>query len=441
MGSNGTSIKLTKGLDSEKLAIFNIDGSVELYYDDSKKFETTGAGVTITGVCTATSFAKIGGTSSQFLKADGSVDSSTYISSIGISSAGTSIGNATTLNFIGTGNTFAVNGNTIDISIEGGGGGGGIGTYFSEQQSTSSPNNVDYVSSFTGIGTTANIDVALVPKGTGAILGNIPDGTATGGNKRGDYAVDLQLSRSSADQVATAQQSFIGGGTGNKISSGADASAIVGGYNNVVGVPYVGSAIVGGSNNECNGYYSNVFGGLYNEADSRYSVVIGGVSGTTKGIEGIVVFPAHNDPFQTGSSNLGEGKIQSTILNLGVITSGGGSLDLRSNANGAGTNNQMVLKNNSALAFKATVIATMDAGGNTKAWEFRGAIKRGANAASTTLVGSAIKDVLAYDAGAAAWDAFALADTTNGALQIRVVGQASTTIRWACKIETTEVAF
>ena len=32
------------------------NGAVELYYDNSKKFETTGAGVTITGVCTATSF-------------------------------------------------------------------------------------------------------------------------------------------------------------------------------------------------------------------------------------------------------------------------------------------------------------------------------------------------------------------------------------------------
>ena len=46
---------------------------------------------------------------------------------IGISSAGDNIGNAKTLNFIGAGNTFKVDGNTIDVSIEGGGG-GGIGT-------------------------------------------------------------------------------------------------------------------------------------------------------------------------------------------------------------------------------------------------------------------------------------------------------------------------
>ena len=35
--------------DTEQLAKFIEDGAVELYYDNSKKFETTGYGVTITG--------------------------------------------------------------------------------------------------------------------------------------------------------------------------------------------------------------------------------------------------------------------------------------------------------------------------------------------------------------------------------------------------------
>ena len=43
---------------------------------------------------------------------------------IGISSAGTSItSNIKTLNFVGTGNTFKVSGNTVDVSISGGAGG------------------------------------------------------------------------------------------------------------------------------------------------------------------------------------------------------------------------------------------------------------------------------------------------------------------------------
>ena len=39
------------------------------------------SGLNVTGVTTASSFVKVGGTSSQFLKADGSVDSSTYLTS------------------------------------------------------------------------------------------------------------------------------------------------------------------------------------------------------------------------------------------------------------------------------------------------------------------------------------------------------------------------
>ena len=45
-------------------------------------------------------------------------------SRIGIQSAGTLVGNVNTLNFVGTGNTFALNGSTMDVSISGGGGGG-----------------------------------------------------------------------------------------------------------------------------------------------------------------------------------------------------------------------------------------------------------------------------------------------------------------------------
>lgn len=39
---------------------------------------------------------------------------------VGIQSGGINIGNAETLNFVGTGNTFAVNGSTIDVSISSG---------------------------------------------------------------------------------------------------------------------------------------------------------------------------------------------------------------------------------------------------------------------------------------------------------------------------------
>jgi len=60
---------------------------------------------------------------------------------LGISSAGTTItsGPVKTLNFVGTGNTFAVSGTSVDISISGGSGGGGIGTAIKYADNTNSP--------------------------------------------------------------------------------------------------------------------------------------------------------------------------------------------------------------------------------------------------------------------------------------------------------------
>ena len=57
------------------------DGEVQLYYDNAEKLNTSSTGVTVTGALTATTIVKSGGTSSEFLKADGSVDTSTYLTS------------------------------------------------------------------------------------------------------------------------------------------------------------------------------------------------------------------------------------------------------------------------------------------------------------------------------------------------------------------------
>ena len=52
--SNGQ-LQINKGA-SENIAKFTPDGAVELYYDNSKKFETTTSGVTVTGSVTATNY-------------------------------------------------------------------------------------------------------------------------------------------------------------------------------------------------------------------------------------------------------------------------------------------------------------------------------------------------------------------------------------------------
>jgi plastocyanin len=68
-------VTITSWNDLEKLADFNINDSVDLYYDGVKKLETTTSGVTVTGDVTATSFiGNIDTSSSWTLGANGSSD-------------------------------------------------------------------------------------------------------------------------------------------------------------------------------------------------------------------------------------------------------------------------------------------------------------------------------------------------------------------------------
>ena len=74
-----------------------------------------GAGISAVGIITASGLSgTLAGVSTNF------------VSAVGIQSAGTVIGaGITQLNFIGLGNTFAVNGTTVDVSISGNAGAGG----------------------------------------------------------------------------------------------------------------------------------------------------------------------------------------------------------------------------------------------------------------------------------------------------------------------------
>ena len=60
--TTGGSIVLSK-YGPENMGVFNSDGSVELYYNNTKKFETTSNGVNITGDISVTGALSIGGTS------------------------------------------------------------------------------------------------------------------------------------------------------------------------------------------------------------------------------------------------------------------------------------------------------------------------------------------------------------------------------------------
>lgn len=123
-------------------------------------------------------------------------------------------------------------------------------------------------------------------------------------------------------------------------------------------------------------------------------------------------------------------------------TTGNTPTALTSNNSAADATNQVILPNNSAFAFTGLVIARQQAAGGSDyaAWEIKGAIIRGATAASTTL-GSFNINKLSATAGAAAWTIGLSADTTNGGLAITATGAAATNIRWVATVQTSEVIY
>lgn len=100
---------------------------------------------------------------------------------LGISSAGTTItsGPVKTLNFVGSGNTFAVSGTTVDISISGGSGGGGIGTAIKYADNTSSP--FSFVDSQVTISSNLTLDTTNSGASDSYIVSVIPNITIASG--------------------------------------------------------------------------------------------------------------------------------------------------------------------------------------------------------------------------------------------------------------------
>ena len=93
---------------------------------------------------------------------------------IGISSGGTVVGAAKTLNFIGTGNTFAMDGDTVNISIAGGGGGGGgLGTAINYEDGTTSP--FSYFDRETTVSANLMLDATTAGVSTSIIVSVIPN--------------------------------------------------------------------------------------------------------------------------------------------------------------------------------------------------------------------------------------------------------------------------
>jgi hypothetical protein len=144
---------------------------------------------------------------------------------------------------------------------------------FREEMNSDSPNDTTNVAAWRLINS-GNISLALVPSGNGGIIASIPDNSASGGNVRGNYSIDFQLSRDSSSQVASGDYSVLLGGRNNTCSG--NLSSVVGGFRNIV----IGnnSVIGSGENNEISSSFGFIGSGINNRINeiATYSVIVGG---------------------------------------------------------------------------------------------------------------------------------------------------------------------
>jgi len=261
-------------------------------------------------------------------------------------------------------------------------------------------------------------------------------GTAANRNvASGDWSVVAGGIKNTASGIA----SFVGGGgilsgTTYPNTASGNASIVVGGFQNTSSGQ--SSFVASGYLNNASGTNSFVGSGQNNTSNNNGTFIGGGYFGTTRSILGNHVFPACFQPIAASS-----GVSQSALLVLGRQTTDATATVLCSDSSSASGANQVILPNNSAYYFKGSVIANVTGAANGAAWEFSGAIMRGANAGSTVLIGTPAINRVASTSGASAWTIALTADTSNGGLAVTVTGAASTTIRFVAKVETTEVTF
>lgn len=179
--------------------------------------------------------------------------------------------------------------------------------------------------------TNSDGNIIISPSGTGALQRD------SGGDVRGQYAVDWQTARSFDTMVAGGNYSVIGGG-GNNSTSNNNYATIGGGYNNSAsGSSSDFSTIGGGYSNSVSGNYSGystIGGGINNSVSGSFSTrsTIGGgnnnsVNGSNSGYGTICGGDSNSiNATYSNNCNIGGGSNNSIIGNgLSNSTIGGGS--------------------------------------------------------------------------------------------------------------------
>jgi hypothetical protein len=299
-----------------------------------------------------------------------------------------------------------------------------------------------------------------VASGQQSVIGggsaNTASGThaTVGGGTNNDASGASSTIGGGGDNIASDIYATVGGGLintasgiyatvgGGLINTASGVYATVGGgRDNTASGDY--SVIPGGDGNTASDSYATVGGGEDNTASGDYSVIPGGYRATTRELYGRYSFASGR------FSLLGDAQYGLNVLRR--ETTNATQSGLGSNGAAPASDNIPILPNNSLYTFRIRVSCiqtggTAGAAGDCKAWDVVGAIKRGANAAATALLGTPTITVVGADTNLGANNATGAiiavaANTTLGGLVINVTGQTNKNLRWVATVETTEVTY
>lgn len=213
-------------------------------------------------------------------------------------------------------------------------------------------------------------------------------------------------------------------------------------------------AVVFGENNTGSGAYSFTAGRSNTNSGSR-GVALGNahtVSSFYTVAMGSSNTASRDYAMATGSNSLADrqGKFAHACLGFGTDGDSQSGLMVLSKAttdatptvltaiqgNAAASANMPVIPSGGAQAFSGLLVAKQTGSANAAAWEIKGLIVN--NGGTTTLVNSAITVI----DNTPSWGGPAItADNTNDWLAITCTGAASTSIRWSCTLNTSEVIY
>ncbi len=209
-------------------------------------------------------------------------------------------------------------------------------------------------------------------------------------------------------------------GDDNPATDYAFYASISGGANNLASGP--ASTISGGNNNSATGWMTTISGGNLNSATNYAATVPGG--------------------FQATASHFGEmafasGDAQTSVYVLRNTSNYTYTTELF--LDGANSSQRITIANDRTLGFDILVVARSLNTGASAGYRFEGLIK---NVGGTTaFVGTPQVATLGADAGASSWSVSAIADDTNDALVVKVIGSGSEPIHWVASVRTAEVAY